>query len=477
VPFRPWGSFDRGAASRLRRNLRLSTLDACTAAPIVYINVGGNFIIAGLVTQVFGIDHRTYGWIASLPAWCYALQLILVPLVAHRFTSRQFAIYGALASAIVWAIFTAGLFWLPRDSATSAARIIFAVIGFNCLAQSFASVGWTAWVQDWLPQRVRGKYFGFRYRAMNLATVAFFLFVGWITSALSDGVRAYQLVFGVATLARFFSVIFQIRMATPREEAHVAPLEWRSQMARLRRDKSFMNFVWFGTLAAFVMNLTNPFYPVFAYESLGLTVDQYSLMALLATVGGAVIWPWWGRMADLHGCRNVITLSLCGWSLLDFCWPFLRAGHALWPLYCYWLANGGVACGFLVGSLNWLLKLMPAGTRVAGVSLNLAMNSLAAAVAPILAGSILQAAHRAGPAQNDLAFRILFFVKPILQMLTLLVLRHIVEPEGTPFAALLAAVRAPYRALVAPGRPFLEYIQLSRPEKPPPPPPRDGDFQ
>lgn len=431
------------------------------ATPLVYINTGGNFIVAALVTQVFGLDNRVYGWIASLPAWCNAAQVALLPWLGRRFNSRQLAIGGAYLSAFAWGLIVLLLPWLPRDDAVTTARLLLVSMMLANLAQSYAAVGWNSWVQDWAPQRLRGKYFGARNRLSSLATVAYFLFVGLITERLTDGVWAYQIVFGVAVLMRLFSCTWQTHLvATPPENSHLMYVGWGGQMQYLAREKSFMRFAIYGAVAAFLINLTAPFYPVFAYEVLRMRVDQYSLLLLLSTLGAAAVWPWWGRFTDRHGCRNGIILSIALWSLTDLWWPFLRAGHAQWPLYIIAVWSGGAACGYLIGILNWLLKLAPVRARVAAVSFNLALTSLMAALAPVLAGSFLQAAHAAGRA--ELTFRGLFFAKPVLQMAALLLLRGVVEPEGTKLTALLGAMRTQRLVLVAQVLPFLANFQLWR---------------
>jgi len=467
VYFRSLDLFNRDAPSRLRHNLRLSTADCCTATPMVYVTVGGNFIVAALVTQVFSIDNRVYGWMASLPAWCNALQVMLVPWLARWTTSRGLSLGGAIAHAAVWGLVAVALPWLPREHAGVAARYLFVGLVLASLAQSFASVGWTSWVQDWLPRRVRGTYFGARNRFASVVTVAFFLFVGWVTEHAENSILAYQLIFGLAALLRVFSCIWQAQMVTVSpESSNLVYLGWSGQLTRLAGEKSFIRFVLYGAVTAFVMNLSGPFYPVFAYERLDITVDQYALLVLLATVGSAIAWPWWGRFADRHGCRNVIILSLIFCTVTDLWWPFLRAGHALWPLYIVWVWSGGAQCGFLIGSLNWLLKLVPTQARVAGVSFNLASTSLMAALAPIVSGSLLQAARSAGDHATDWTFRGLLLSKPILQMLALLLLRGVAEPEGRPFQTLLGAMRTQRQVLATQFLPFLANFQPSRTGRP-----------
>jgi MFS family permease len=466
VLFRFLDVYGRDRPSRLRHNLRLCTADACTATPLVFLTVGGNFILASLITQVYRIDNQTYGWISSLPSWCNALQIALVAGLARGCTSRQLSLGGAVAHALVWGIIAVGLPWLPRDDPHRTARALLVALALASMAQSFASVGWTSWVQEWLPRRLWGKYFGARNRASSLATVAFFVFVGWTTSQLADAVFAYQLIFGVTTLLRVMSCIWQSQMVTtPLEQSALIYLGWRGQLSRLARERDFVRFVIYGSVTAFVINLASPFYPVFAYESLRLSVDQYALLVLLATLGGAIAWPWWGRFTDQHGCRNAIILSLATWSFTDLWWPFLHAGHALWPLYFVWLWGGGASCGFLVGTFNWLLKLVPTQARVAGVSLNLALTSLMTAIAPILAGSWLDSAHAVSPARAEWTFRALFLAKPLLQLAALILLRGIAEPANTRFQSLLGAMRSQRQLLASQVSPVLANFLSFRPPR------------
>ena len=71
---------------------------------------------------------------------------------------------------------------------------------------------WNSWTQEWSPERLRGKYFGFRNGLIQAATVLFLLLV-WGTLRLFQGsLPALQGVFLVSIALRAWSIVAQHRL-------------------------------------------------------------------------------------------------------------------------------------------------------------------------------------------------------------------------------------------------------------------------
>ncbi|MGE9294345.1 MAG: MFS transporter [Puniceicoccales bacterium] len=191
-----------------------------------------------------------------------------------------------------------------------------------------------------------------------------------------------------------------------------------------------MAFVAFNFWINFWINLTGPFGAVYAYEQLGISPGQFALMNIFSTMTGALAMPLWGKFMDKHGCMPVIGLGLLLWQLQNFLWVALTPGTT-WLLYPMFLWGGSVAAAFLLGSFNILLKIIPHDAKTAGISLNLAATSVAAGMAPILAGLILNFGQSMGWS-TVVIYRIGFTISPVAILLSLLFLKRIREPEADP---------------------------------------------
>ncbi len=435
--------------SDLRRSLIANTLDGLFATPHVFINIPGNIILAALATQVFGIGKTYYGLITSLPFISNALQLFLMPLLASRWSARFISLSFGWANLVVWVAMIAHLPFFPREDAEAAGRLFFIYLALSSLFGALGGVGWTSWIQEWVPQRIRGKYFGFRNRICNLANVSFLLLVGIIIERLENNVSAYMAVFTAAAVFRIIGFYFQHSIRARKSFADAPSADgWLGQLSRMAKEKIFLRFVLFSSGMTFLFNFTGPFGPVFMYEQLHLSVQQVTVLTVCATLTGALSWPIWGYFCDRYGNSPVIVASILLWETQNFLWVIITEQFA-WMLYPIWLWGGLTSTGYFLGNFNMLLKLIPRESKTTGISINLAVTSLAAAAGPILAGGMLDwvIEHRFN---LELAYRVGFFVKSTLVLLLLLAMRWIPEPDQTSdlrtlFGA-LRSIRLVYQA-------------------------------
>ncbi|HKB90826.1 MAG TPA: MFS transporter, partial [Opitutaceae bacterium] len=251
--------------AHLRRNLTLCTAEGIVATPIVALIQPGNFIIAALLTITFPLPPERYGLIASLPFWCNFLQLPLTPWLDRHFRVQRVSVLFCLGQLICWAVFIAVLPFFPRDNIPLCGRwfVIFFFV-MNAIS-AISGVSWTAWVQEWVPERVRGFYFGHRNRYMQVPTVLFLGIVGAVIDRLAGSVYAFQFLFLSAVLLRGVSITMQNRMVTVDLPGAVnaSPLPWREQLNRVIADRSLRMYILFGAAWGFAVTGLAAFYPVF----------------------------------------------------------------------------------------------------------------------------------------------------------------------------------------------------------------------
>lgn len=433
---------------KLRRSFQLCTAEGVVATPMVFLTIGGNFLMAALLIKVFSLDMAVYGVLASLPAWANTFQIFLIPALSRRFSSRSITLLNAWSQVLIWTLFTLVLPILPREEAGSAAPFLFLLLVMISLTQALTGVGWTSWLQEWTPRRLRGRYLGRRNRWCSLSMIVFLLLGGYLVEVFDGEIIGYQILFGAVTLLRLFGVLLMHGIHTPTDpqEESAPKLGWTRQMGTLWKDMSFRRFVLFMSLCAFCMNFAGPFYPVFMYDVLELGVGQVNHFIVLGSLAGAIAWPFWGRACDRFGCKAVIVVSVLIWETPNYLWSFLTPDTSF-ILYFMFAWGGLVGCGFFMGTFNLLLKIIPVSAKMSGVSLNLALSSLAAGIAPILAGLLFRWFD---PAADSFAlpYRVVFALKTTVLLLALLGLRSITEPHAAKISFLLGGMRT-YRNLLA----------------------------
>ncbi len=432
--------------SGLRRNLSQCTLEGVVATPHVYITQPGNFITAALLTVLFALQPDDYGLITSLPFWCNFLQVFILPLLTRYLHPKQILVWSGGIQLTTWALLVIVMTWLPEGHSQQTTNLL---IGFFVLSASMGSlvgISWMSWVQEWVPLRLRGKYFGVRNRIMQICTVTYLLLLAWVLDALQRSKLSFQLVIGAAVFLRIFSIYL---LYTGTKSTPIAPREagrpLGEQWLVLKQAHAFFWFIAFGMAWGFAANCFGAFYPVFMLKELSLSVSNVAVMQVLASVGAALSYPAWGHLCDRFGNKPVMIFCLIAWQLQNLLWCFITPDNS-WLLYGMW-AFGGLSgfaglwsAGFILGLFNLQLKLIPPGAKTLAISVYLAATSLATASGPIVGGKILHylLAHGMEPTT---AYHRLFLVQPLIALSACLLLLRVAEPAASSLIHVVGAMR------------------------------------
>jgi len=417
--------------------------------PISVLGQPGNIVLASLLSGMFGLSPTHYGLIISLPFWFNFLQVLVTPRLSQQMDARRLCLVTAWLQFSGWVLLTAALPFIPRADTPLTLGVFF--VGFSIIscAGAINGVTWNAWMQDVVPQRLRGKYFGIRNQVLQVSMIAFLLSVSGLTALLEGALVAYVLLFGLALGVRVVSIVAMQRMATPPCEGggtaspdRAAPLRrlaWRDQLRVLMADSGFMRFVGFGALMAFLVNLFGPFFPIFMHEELGLDVARANWILLFGPIGAAVSFPAWGRLLDRHGNIPVMIVSLGLWQLFALIWCMVDRS-SVWLLYVAVSAGGLFSAGYGIGLFALMLKLMPPSARTFGVALFISLSSLAAALGPPLGGYLITWAKACG-VDPLWVYRVAFVVTPLGSIWGALILRRVREENAARVGEVVGAMR------------------------------------
>lgn len=440
----------RGRDSLLHRNLRICTEEGIFATPFVILTIPGNVFIAALLTTVMGIDASTYGWIVSLPAWANAFQLLLVPLFARRFSAWSLTIAFTLLNLACWITLILLLNRIPLEDPAATGKLMLLYFAIISLTQSMAGVSWMSWIQEWVPERIRGKYFGSRNRILGLVTVSFILATGEVFDRFGESMLAFQIILGVTSGFRLLSAYLMTHIYTPWSNPEKMIHEGSSnRFTELLGNKAFRIYLIFAAILAFCFSLTGPFAPLFMTEHLQFSVTRQTQLLIIASLFSALTMPLWGRLCDRYGCRPVIIGTGTLWMVQNYLWVFMNPSIT-WLLYPMWAWGGALSGGVVLGGFNLVLKLTPIHLKSTGISLHLAVTSLAAATAPILSGWLISS-ESLPLAAGAFRYRILFAVQPTVVILSLLLLARLKEPKATELSFFSGAFRTMRQVLVQNG--------------------------
>ncbi|WP_404423206.1 MFS transporter [Nibricoccus sp. IMCC34717] len=423
----------------LRRTLKLSVIDGLVAMPIVTMSLPVNVFLAALFTKGLHLEKTHIGLITSLPFFCNFLQVFFSPFLSRRLSPRVTTVWFASFHCVTWAAVAVLLSFLPIHDPAAATRWLSFWFFASSLANAFAGIGWNQWVQELVPTRLRGKYFGRRNGLLSFSNTAFLLGAGWALETWQYSVGVFQVVIAVAVFLRLFSLRWLYLMPESPEPVR-ADRDLKAEIQTVKNSRSLLAFVAFGAVWSFSANVCGPFYHVFMFEKLELSALQISLLAVIAAFGGALSLPAWGQLLDRYGNKSVMAVSLLLWQVQNLFWCFLGPENRDW-LYWMWLAGGTVSAGFVLGQFTLLLKLIPVEAKSLAIGVNLAVTSIVAAVAPITGGWLLTWALARWPDAEFTVYHIGFLAQPVIASLSAFILLGVHEPQARSFTSVVGAMR------------------------------------
>jgi MFS family permease len=416
--------------------LRYSTQEGIVAIPIVTMGLPASMALTALVTETFPLSATSIGVLASLPFIGNFLQIFVSPALMRWKSPKTITVMSALLNMFSWLALGIAMPWIPRSSTAEAASWILGWYFVSSCLYAVASVTWSTWIEEWVPVRIRGKYFGRRNQIIQFSAVVFLTISGWVLSRWDYSVPAFQAVIFGSCFLRIFSLRMQwISPTRPHREPDPVGGSFRSRVAVVLGARSFLVFVAFGAVWSFAANCFGPFYTVFMFERVGFSAWDVGVVTALSQLGGALLLPLWGRLLDRHGSKPVMVLSIILWQLSMFGWCLVNPGNRA-VLYALWAWIGATSAGFVLGQFAIGLRLIPAGAKRLAIGFNLAVSSLVAAVAPVLGGWTLSHAPASwGGALG--AYHACFLVQPVVALAGALLLLRVREPAASPVTAVM----------------------------------------
>jgi MFS family permease len=395
--------------------------------------------ISALITKAYPLSTTSIGIMGSLPFVGNFLQIFVSPFLMRWRPPKVITVAAATLHWATWVALGILLPWIPRDCPADATLWILGWFLLSSCIGAVAGVTWSTWIEEWVPARIRGKFFGRRNQILQFVAVVFLMASGWILSRWDYSVGAFQAVILGSALVRIISL--RLQAISPTRPHRPPPPEresFRAQAQVLRASGSFLVFVAFGAVWSFAANCFGPFYFVFMFDKVGFSALDVGVVTALSQVGGALSLPAWGRLLDRYGNKPVMVVSLFLWQLSMFAWCVITPGNRV-ILYFLWTWIGATSAGFVLGQFMIALRLIPADAKKLAIGFNLAVSSLVAAVAPVLGGWALS--HAPAGWGGLAAYHAAFAVQPLVALAGAFLLLRVTEPLASPFSTVVGAMR------------------------------------
>ncbi len=440
--------------SQLRRNLRCSTLDGI--AYCVMVGTGESYFPAFVLA--LGLGEVAAGLVATVPL-----------VIGAAFQLISAAAVDRLHSYKVWIVLMAGLQaagLLPLALAAAfhmaPGWLVFTMAALYWFSFLSGGAAWNTWIAMNVPTRIRARYFGWRNRVLQIATLAALLGGGFILRGAesislsppvpgwthdfvhSIPVRTFGILFGIACVSRGISTYYLSRQSEPRPLPIVPRRVGAGDLARRMLHGPDGRLILYLVCMSIAAHIGQPFFNPFMIEKLKLDPDMYSLMLAAPLLGRALALPHCGLVAQKRGARFVLLLG--GISLAPFSVNWLITDNFVF-LFLTQLLSGAAWAAYELGLFLMLLDTTQPEERTSVVSQYQFVNSCA-----MVAGNALGALGLWWWHASWGAYAIIFIASLVARLLTIpLALR---TRAGSPHAPLLEietlAVRPSGSAVDAP---------------------------
>ena len=161
-------------------------------------------------------------------------------------------------------------------------------------------------------------------------------------------------------------------------------------------------------------------------------------------IGTSVTSPAWGRIADRHGHRPVLTVISFGKPIIVLLFAFVGPGTAFPVLFVWAFFDGMLNAGMLVATNGYMLTISPQRNRSMFVATISGLSGLAGGLAALVAGQLLDAgssfrAQALGREWNH--FQLMFFACFLMRCAVIPLAFRIREVKSTRTLQLLNEFR------------------------------------
>ncbi|MBW4680716.1 MAG: MFS transporter [Microcoleus vaginatus WJT46-NPBG5] len=353
--------------SAIRSSLSAITLEGVFAT-IFYSIIGGallsNFLLG------LGAGPVEIGMLASIPQLTNLLQPVGA-YIADRTKSRHWysiCIFGP--SRLLWLILVPAL-WFGGSFHLTNHRLVqltLAIIWITNIMEALGRASWFSWLAALVPERLRGRYFGFRNSAISLTNLIGVPVLGLAISKWPGGtLQGYSTVLVLGIALGLVSLSCQFFMAdvnpqqvhlTHSDTAHNSPT---GNVFSFLKDANFLKFLFYSALWSFAVNVSAPFFNLYLLDDLAIDVSLVTLYGSLGAGANLLMLVLWGKLADRVGNRPLMIVVGVLVALTPLLW--LEAGTApifLWVWFpLLYIVGGGTWAAIDLCSSNLLMGVAP----------------------------------------------------------------------------------------------------------------------
>jgi HEAT repeat protein/MFS family permease len=371
---------------------KLSWSIAGNATNTVFLQLTFFGSIFVLFLNALNLDKTQIGFLLSLLPFSGLIALFVAPTVARVGYKRIYLIFFGFRN-----FFTALLLLTPLVVAYFGTEATLTyVAGVVAVFAVCRAVGVTAafpWVQEYVPNSVRGKYSAINNVFATLAGFVSITTAGYIIDR-AGGLTGFMILIAVGVLFGLISVwlFAHVPGGAPIKDPVAQGTGYRELVETLW-DKDLMFYlVGVGLVTLAITPLTS-FLALFMEEQVGLSSGNVVLLQNGILLGGLISTYLWGWAADRYGSRPVMLSGLLVRAFLPLLFMVMPRNSplSLYIALAIVLVQGIADMGWSIGSSRILyVSIVPSEKRTAYMAVYYAWTGIVGGVSQLLGGQIVE---------------------------------------------------------------------------------------
>ena len=373
----------------LEKNRLLGIFEGASARTIFNLTSGA--FLVGLL-KFMGASDTVCGYILAMPVLAGVIQ-ILSPIILESLTYRKKTI---MIGSMVHRLLLTSLIIIPFLPMASRGKLITAGIVFfiSNMAVSFVNPAVSNMYVSFVPQNIRGKYFGMRESYLLLAATLVTLAMGKVLDDFTDSgseatghVIVYAVIF-IFTIINFLSYLFMKEVPL----THSAERLKLSEIFTLPlKDKKFLTYFIMLIIWNIAVQIAGSYFSVYIKSDLKMSYTAITILSLVNSVFYVLTARLWGKFADKR-CWADTTMTTVGILAVCHILWFLSSEESPYVLVFLILAHitGGVAwSGINVALFNLQFDFTPDEKRTVYIGFSAASSGIIGYLAAVIGSQLV----------------------------------------------------------------------------------------
>lgn len=271
---------------------------------------------------------------------------------------------------------------LPDGNWLMAALII--MVGISQLASSISVTTWSSWIGDFVPERIRGRFFGKRGAMASIAGLGATLAGGALLGSFT-GISGFTLLFMISIVTGVLATFYSSKVPAPLVHDNCAGPLLKEFKMEFKQDKDFAKFTLFIALNSFAVYIASPFFAVSMLDSFKISLPMYAVVNSVSVIAMLLSQPYWGKFADRFGDRTTVAICSVLIALVPGLWLLVQGPIDMMLVY---IVSGFAWAGFDLAVFNYLLDSTPENKRSSYIANYSMFVGLATFLGPLAGGML-----------------------------------------------------------------------------------------